>query len=306
MKVLIVCSGNSGFISPFIKEQAEALTLSGVHIDFFQIKGKGLLGYLSNFISLLKKNRNYKPNIIHAHYGLSGLLACLQFYTPVIVTVHGSDLMGSWYIRQLTRIAIFLSKHTIFVSDRVYNLGKKFAKNKYTILPCGINLATFNYVNKEQARKQLNLDIEKNYILFSSSFTNPIKNYPLAKMAIDLLTHPSTLIELKNYSRDEVNLLMHACDLLLVTSVRETGPLVVKEAMLCNLPIVSTDVGDVKTVISGTKNCFIVKPDIYEITSKIEYILKSKEKSNGQIKAKIFDNNTVAIKINQIYTDITK
>ena len=46
MKVLIVCSGNSNEISPFIKEQADSVKKYGSKADFFLIKGYGLVGYL--------------------------------------------------------------------------------------------------------------------------------------------------------------------------------------------------------------------------------------------------------------------
>jgi teichuronic acid biosynthesis glycosyltransferase TuaC len=48
MKVLIVCSGNSGNINPFIKDQGEALEKQGIIISYFLIKGKGVNGYLKN------------------------------------------------------------------------------------------------------------------------------------------------------------------------------------------------------------------------------------------------------------------
>lgn len=56
MRVLIVCSYNSGKISAFITEQSDTLIKLGVEIDYFPIVGKGLIGYLSNLISLQKKN----------------------------------------------------------------------------------------------------------------------------------------------------------------------------------------------------------------------------------------------------------
>ena len=78
MRILIIASGNSTQISPFVKEQAESLIEQGLSVDFFLIKGKGLLGYLRNYFLLLKKIKSEKYDLLHAHYGLSGLLATLQ------------------------------------------------------------------------------------------------------------------------------------------------------------------------------------------------------------------------------------
>ena len=92
MRILIVASGNSAKMSPFVKEQAESLIKKGVSVDFFLIKGKGIFGYLQNYFLLNKKIKSEKFDLIHAHYGLSGLLATMQKNVPVIVTFHGSDV----------------------------------------------------------------------------------------------------------------------------------------------------------------------------------------------------------------------
>ncbi len=93
IKILIVCSGNSDELSPFIQEQADSLSTLGIKIDFFKIKGKGMFGYLRNHFKYKEKIRNFKPDVIHAHYGLSGLFANLQRKVPVVTTYHGSDLL---------------------------------------------------------------------------------------------------------------------------------------------------------------------------------------------------------------------
>ena len=92
MKVLTICSGNSGKISPFVQDQVDSLRKLGVKIEIFTIKGKGILGYLKNFSNLKKQINEFEPNLIHAHYGFSGLLSSLQMKVPTITTYHGSDI----------------------------------------------------------------------------------------------------------------------------------------------------------------------------------------------------------------------
>lgn len=86
MKVLIVASYNYGKYSPFVSEQAESVKGLNIQIDYFPVKGKGVFGYLKNRKGLLFKIEEYHPDIIHAHYGLSGLLANLQREVPVVTT----------------------------------------------------------------------------------------------------------------------------------------------------------------------------------------------------------------------------
>ena len=86
MKILILCSKNSGRIAPFITDQVEALQKAGVVCEYFTVEGKGVKGYLRNFIPMMRKIREFQPDIIHAHYGLSGLLANLQRKVPVVTT----------------------------------------------------------------------------------------------------------------------------------------------------------------------------------------------------------------------------
>jgi UDP-N-acetylglucosamine:LPS N-acetylglucosamine transferase len=118
MKILIICSFNTNQISPFISEQVELLSKTGVSVKYFLINGKGFRGYLKNVVPLKEEIRSFQPDIVHAHYGLSGLLANLQRIIPVITTFHGSDinLLNNWIYSQSSAL---LSRYSIFVSKNL-------------------------------------------------------------------------------------------------------------------------------------------------------------------------------------------
>lgn len=78
MKVLIVANYNPGHCSPFVVEQVDSIRKLGVEFEYFGIVGKGPFGYLKNLPKFKRKIAEFKPDLIHAHYGLSGLLATLQ------------------------------------------------------------------------------------------------------------------------------------------------------------------------------------------------------------------------------------
>lgn len=279
LKVLIVCSGNDGYISPFVSEQAKAIEKFGLEVQIYPIIGKGVIGYLRNLPRVKKKIKEFKPNLIHAHYGLSGLVSCLQRVVPVVITFHGSDAY-IFYVKLLSKFAALLSAFNIFVENKIKNKIKGHKNN--AVIPCGIDLEIFYPLNKAVAREMLVLKPDIKYILFSSRFDNKVKNYSLAKSSIEQVNQQIEIIELKNKTREEVNLLLNACDVALLTSIREGSPQFIKEAMACNCPIVSTDVGDVKWVVGNMEGCYIVSKKIPERMASQK--VKSKELNQELIK----------------------
>ena len=230
MKVLIVASHNSGRFAPFIVEQTQALECAGCEVEFFGLKGKGIKGYLGNLSALKIIIKEFCPDVIHAHYGLSGLFANLQRKVPVVTTYHGSDINDS-KIFVLSRVAIRLSAWNVFVSRKT--MVKASPHQGYSLVPCGIDFTDLQLTPKIEARERMHLKVNKQYVLFSGAFDNQVKNAALAKAAVTRLGDEVELIELKGYSRDEVTLLMCACDAFLLTSFSEGSPQVIKEAMAC-------------------------------------------------------------------------
>jgi len=310
MKVLVVCSGNVPNFDfkihqAFIYEQIESLKkYHSIEYDTFFINGKGISGYLRNLPSLKKKLKEYKPDLIHAHFGISALLANLQRRYPVVTTLHGSDL-NLKNVRIFSLFARVLSKATIFVSDKMLRYVSK-KENDY-VIPCGVNMELFFPLNQSHCRNQLNWKQDKIYILFSSSFDNPVKNFSLAQQSLDLLGDDIELIELKNKRRHEVNILLNASNFLLLTSFSEGSPQIIKEAMACNCPIVATDVGDIKEIISGTEGCYITSFDSHDVATKIKMAIefsKTKGRTNGREKIQHLDNKLIAEKIINIYKKV--
>lgn len=302
MKVLIVCSGNSGRIAPFILEQGESLTRIGVEIAYFTIEGKGLSGYLKNREQLLHKIASFSPQLIHAHYGLSGLLANLQRRIPVVTTYHGSDINDP-KVLPFSRLSMLLSAHNIFVSEK--SRKKSGRTKKQSVIPCGVDLNVFKPIDKEQARKELCLDIRKKFILFAGAFDNPVKNAALAKEALKWFPEVE-LIELRGYSREQVALLMNAADVALMTSFTEGSPQFIKEAMACNCPVVSVEVGDVKEIIADVHGCYLCSYDSNDLADKLQLVFFSGNRIQGReiLVKRGFDINNVAKRIIGIYNSI--
>src|SRR3989304_8238390 len=179
VKVLIVCSGNYGYIQPFVLDQTQELIKRGIKVEYFLIKEKGFWGYLKHFPSLVQTLRKNSYDLIHAHHVLSGMLSILQRSVPVVVTFHGGDI-EIFRNRLISRLVIYFSKANIFTNKRqleVFNLAASF---KNYLIPCGLDISLFQPVEKNLARELLNLYQNKYYILFASHFTRMEKNYKLA------------------------------------------------------------------------------------------------------------------------------
>lgn len=291
---------------PFVLEQAEALISMDCKVDFFGLQGKGLKGYLKNLPRLKQEVKEFQPDVVHAHYGLSGLFANLQRQVPVVTTYHGSDI-NERKVLPFSRMAMRLSAWNIFVSRKTMEIAHP--KKHYSLLPCGVDLTELQLTGKSEARQRMHLDSSKHYVLFAGAFDNAVKNAPLAKEAVALLNDAGVkLLELKGYSREEVTLLMCAADTFLMTSFSEGSPQVIKEAMACGCPIVSVDVGDVKERLDGLEGCYVSESrEPQELAGLLQKAFAFCGKTEGRIKvvSEGLDNNTIASRLIQLYTGIT-
>lgn len=330
MKILVVKKKDSCW--PFVEEQVNALQSQSVMCDvsmsdvcskdeslkfvWHLIEGKGLMAYVKDALRLIRTIRKEKPDVIHAHYGLSGYYVCLvvrlmglKKKLPVVVTYHGSDINVD-NVRKISQNAIRMAAFNIFVSPKM--MGLVDAGVNSAVIPCGIDWADWPEMSKEEARSLMGLKPGKKYVLFSSDFQTEVKNPELAMRAIEncrLEIEDLELIELTGYTRAEVNKLMHAVDVCLMTSRTEGSPQFIKEAMACGCPIVTTRVGDTDYVIGNTDGCYFADDNAEDCASQLQKALAFAEKHNRtngrkRIEELGYSNDVVATKIKSIYFSI--
>lgn len=306
MKILIVSSATNGRISPFVSEQVKSLEEQGVVCVYCPISATGVKGYLQHFRTLKTMINREQPDLIHAHYGLSGLLSNFQRKVPVITTYHGSDIH---YLsnRILSQVSILLSAQNIFVTAQ---LKKRVISKKGYILPCGVDTNEFFPISMFEAKQRLSLDHNTIYVLFSSRFDNSIKNSRLALNAIEETKKRTgksiVLLELKGKSRGEVSLLLNASHCLLLTSFSEGSPQIIKEALSTNRPVVSTAVGSVPEMIEGLNGYFLTDFSISSCSASIAAAILFSDQYSGtlgrkQLLAKKLDLTSIAKKLFRIY-----
>ena len=264
MKVIFVASGNKtvGVVSSFVQSQYDSLVEAGLDMILFPVVGHGAIAHLRAVKQLRALIRQEQPDVVHAHYSVCGHVAAmarvlLQRKPKLVVSILGSFPTHS----RKWRLVRFCIRHiwdkTIVKSQRTaHQLGEAVS-----IIPNGVNLDMFCPQNHLDARACMGFETEKRYVIWCSHPDRLEKNYALAQTAVEILKKKQDHVELLpiyNKTPQEVVRYMNAADCLLLTSVQEGSPNVIKEAMACNCPIVSTDVGDVHERLTGLDGCYIL------------------------------------------------
>lgn len=319
MNVLFVSSGNSTFgISPIIKSQGDSLTRNGINVDYYTLKGKGIFGYLKNIkpLNLFLKSKKY--DVIHAHYSLTGWVAIWANFgrVPVIVSYMGCDTYGDYnqkgrrvlssYFNILAAKLLQPFVDKIIVKSK--NLAKYiYLKKKSETIPNGVDLELFRPLNKEQCRNELTLDSKKKYILFLANPKDPRKNFDLLYRAVLLIGHDNLdIITPYPIKHSMTPCYLNAADVLVSTSFNEGSPNVVKEAMACNTPIVSTDVGDVREIIEKTDGCYLSRFESGDLADKILKAFAIKSGTTGRRDIAHLEESQIAMKIISLYEKVIK
>ena len=231
-------------MSTFVKEQVESMRehCPDLTIDVHVIEGDRPRGeYLQEMLRLPAIVKKGRYDIVHAHFGLT-LVSMLFVRAPVVVTFHGSDLLVN-PTKHVSRLLAPRASKVIVVSQRLReSLGYG------EVIPCGIRVKDFalpsSYENKPSPRIPGDLKV-----LFPSDPANKVKDYGLFQAVCRELERRGNKVEevhLANIDRANVPSVYWNCDLMLLTSLSEGSPTVIKEAIAAKLPFVSVDVGDVK------------------------------------------------------------
>ena len=319
MKILFVSRDNPAYgITPFILEQGKSLQKNGIDVEYFVIKGKGINGYLQNIIPLREKIIAGKYDLIHAHYSLSGWVARLAtFSLPLVISFMGSDVYGGVDDKgkQQSKINIYLSRALQFVTPSIIVKSPNLMnyiwfQEKTQIVPNGVDLASFETISQEKSRYHLKLDPKKEIVLFFGDPKDPRKNISLVKSALKKIDREEVqLLSPFPIPHDEVVLYLNTANVLVSTSFREGSPNVIKEAMACNCPVVSTNVGDVNWLFAETPGYFLTSFDPSDVASKVLKALdfsKSTGVAGGRkrlIELRL-DTDNVAQKIIEIYKSV--
>ena len=256
---------------PFIVRHVAALRRKGLSIDIVHLDGQGRLSnYVNRWREVRARLSESRYDVIHAQWGQAGLVA-LPRRAPLVITFQGSDLeghvgedghytLGGKFLTVLSRFAAHRADRRIVVSQR---LGDRLGNLPYRVIPGGLDLQLFRPIPMAEARVRLELSPDRRYILFAASPAYKVKRHGLAVEAVAALDagYDAHLLVTEGVSPSLMPVYMSACNALLLTSLHEGSPNVVKEALACNLPVVTVDVGDVRERIGHVAGCVITADD---------------------------------------------
>lgn len=309
MKVLFVSSGNSkNGISPIILSQANSLIKNGVDVEFYLIKGKGIIGYISNIYPLRRKIKFISPDIIHAHFSLTALIVSIVKSKPLIVSLMGSDVKSSNKLKFLIRFFSKFSWNSTIVKSEDMKTSINLMEAK--VIPNGVDIDMFFPMDKTKCQDALNWEEHKTHILFAANPIRPEKQYSLFEKAINLINKGNIVVHsLIDIEHSEIPIYLNASDVVVLTSKWEGSPNIIKESMSCNRPIVATKVGDIEWLFGNTDGHYLCCSNIIDIAKQINKAIsysKSLNITNGRerIMELQIDADSISKKIISLYSNI--
>jgi len=313
IKVLFVCSGNSKRfnIAPFIKSQGDSLDKEGVEVDYFTIKGKGILGYLKNIEPLRQYHKAKRFDLIHVHFTLSAWVVVLaRLRSPIVLSLMGTDALGrinkgrkSIKGKYLAILTTLIQPFVNVIISKSSNVGKYvWFKRKSLILPNGVDLNKFDG-RRINFKEELGMDLHKKHILFLGNPDDYNKNFQLlGSIRAKLRKRGMEIWNPYPVPHELIVKYLSSADLLVMCSFQEGSPNIVKEAMASNCKGVFTDVGDVRQLIEDTAGYAISKWEPVDLERAILEV-DAMESCSGRkrIKELGLDSETVAKKLKLIY-----
>jgi len=286
----------------FVAEQVESLRRRGLTIDVLVVNGAAGWGeYLRGFGRVRRAVRAEDYDLIHAHYVFSGIMALAQRRVPVLLTQHGIETQRGW----TAPLCRWTSRHvarTIVTSRRVRDaLGRADAE----IVPCGVDTDLFRPMPRAEVRSLLGLDPHALLVLFAG-MRRPEKRFDLVEAAVGHLQATEPTVELvvaEAEPHERMPLFMNACDVLVLASEAEGSPMVIKEAMACNLPIVSVDVGDVAEIIGGTAGCYLARREPADLAAQIGNALSFGGRTAGRDAIMPLSLDVIAARLERVYRE---
>jgi teichuronic acid biosynthesis glycosyltransferase TuaC len=316
MRVLFVIPGEAqGSSMIFARRQAESLAREGVEVELFHLRSRTSPWVLAREGARFRRCvRSFDPTVIHAHFGTVTALfaACAAPSRPLVITFRGSDLNVSPSLRSvaghmLSQIAALRAGRIVCVSRQLRE-RLWWRRSSVSVLPSGVDPEVFRPEPRSDARRRLGWDDDERVVLFNAGHDPATKRLDLANEALRLTQGvlKSVCMEVLDGTTPPARVpeLLNAADCLLLTSDREGSPTVIQEALACNLPVISVDVGDTVERLRGVSRSAIVPREAAAIARELARVLRVPTRSNGRSKVAEFSAPRIAGELCRMYCEL--
>lgn len=233
---------------------------------------------------ILKTAMENEYDLVHLNSGMIAPLGLLQPERPIVLTLWGDDLLGDrlyGYQSTITKLCARRSSRVIVRSEEM----KRALPCDAHVIPSGVDMAKFAPMDRNEARERLGWNQEDYHVLFPYPPAQTKKRHPVAKRIVERANEAIdgnvVLKVVTDVPHERMSLYYNAADTLFVTSLREGSPNTVKEAMACNLPVISTDVGDAKGRLGPVSNSEVCPSD-EALEDALISVLETGERSDGR------------------------
>jgi teichuronic acid biosynthesis glycosyltransferase TuaC len=304
----------------FVHSQARSLECLGIDLDVLYVPGyRSSKEYARGAADVVGKSRHRQYDVVHAHYGHSGVLARLQTKAPILLSYCGDDLLGTptpdglGFTRQsliLARALAQLSRvlsATITKSEEMELRLPASSRERNSVIPNGVDLSSFEPMPKSLARGRLGWSASAKNLLFVGNPAYSRKNVKLGEAVCDELRRRGLRVKLRiawQVEPDEMTLWFAASDALLFPSLSEGSPNTVKEAMAMELPIVSAPVGDVPERLRDVEGTFVCERDPRIMADSVELALGHERAPSARAAVSELSIDKVAERIMALYRSI--
>lgn len=304
----------------FIERQVAGLRQLGVDVRLLFVPrvGGGRLVYADLFGKVRRFVRQERPEVIHVMYGgaLARIALSAAANVQAVVSFCGSDLLGepgckSWRrwlgdcVVRASRAAARRADGIIVKSAGLQRaLPAEIAPERVWVIPNGVDLDQFRPMDQARCRRELGWETDDFLVLFAGAPSNPTKRFVLAQVTVDTLRIggvPARLKVMTGAAHDAVPLWLNAADALLLCSLHEGSPNIVKEALACNRPIVAVDVGDVRERIEGVEGCHLAAAEAEDLARKLCMVYEGPRVVDGRTRMRDLSILAVAERVRHVY-----
>jgi glycosyltransferase involved in cell wall biosynthesis len=256
-----------------------------------------------------------RPLLVHSHAGETSIAVRWFVRGRVVVSYCGDDLLGTpradGSLILSSRVRRFVLRHlsrlmsgTVTKSAEMEATLPRTTRARNIVVPNGVDRTLFRPRLRDEARHKLGWRNAQRIVLFAANPAVDRKRYWLAESACREAQREIGALQLvaaHGTPPDEMPLRMAAADCLLLTSSIEGSPNVVKEAVACGLPVVATDVGDVRFVLDQVKPSWVCAPNPAELAAALVECLAEPRRSDGWERSAWLGQDQIGLRLFAFY-----